>query len=674
MAYGQQPAQQPAPTAEQAQTQVLVVRGIGNGIVPLDGPWQFHLGDDLKWAQASTDDSHWETILTDSPWGAQGHPSYTGFAWYRRHVTIVPTPGDSGLYSVFILDQEDAYELYWNGKLIGQYCKLPPHALWYYQSFPKAIPLSGDTSGVLAIRVWKAPLDAFDPAEEGGVATPVVGDPNTIALRADAREWEIISGDLFDYGLILLRVFIALLCVVLWYRNRNEHLFVWVAVYTAAPVALDILNRLFRIPFPWNVARSLNQPIYMLYQVSLWFLLVWLLRLHESARLVRWTRTLAWVAMAAGIGDGLLALFWAYATVWMQWADGLLSTFIVLIQAFPYVVIFLALRHKQDASRWTVAMGALVLQLIYSLEAASALGRRFTHWSFFDFINNPLFHIQGVYFYPEKVVSLGLFAAILYAVYRYALEQQARQSLMEREILSAREIQQVLVPETLPAVEGYAITSAYQPALEVGGDFFQIIPNSDGTTIVALGDVSGKGLKAGMNVSMIVGVLRAEAGSTDPAKILASLNRCLVGRMSGGFATGFVFRLDLDGNVTFANAGHLPPYLNGEEYALDASLPLGLIAYSDYTETTMHLEPGDQLSVYTDGLLEATSPTGELFGFDRMKALFATRPTAQQVMQAALDFGQEDDITVLTLTRLAAGVKSTTSLSAPVLTPEASEE
>jgi serine phosphatase RsbU (regulator of sigma subunit) len=207
----------------------------------------------------------------------------------------------------------------------------------------------------------------------------------------------------------------------------------------------------------------------------------------------------------------------------------------------------------------------------------------------------------------------------------------------------------------------------------VGGDFFQIIPNPDGSTIVALGDVSGKGLKAGMNVSMIVGVLRAEAGTTSPAAMLGSLNRCLVGRMSGGFATGVIFRVDPDGTVTFANAGHLPPYLNGQEYPLDASLPLGLIGFAEYTEEKLQLYPGDQLSVYTDGLLEATSPTGELFGFERMKALFATRPNAQEAMKAAIDFGQEDDITVLTITRLAAGVESTTSLSAPTLTPEPAE-
>ena len=673
LAVGQQ-APQPAQPGAADHAQVLVLQGLGRGVVPIGGDWQFHTGDDMAWAQPSLDDSKWEKIHTDDVWGTQGHPAYTGFAWYRRHIELIPAAGQSGNFSLYIGAAQDAYEIYWNGKLIGQYGSLPPHATWFYQDFPQSFQLNGAKSGVLAVRVWERPLNAFDGADRGGIYLPQVGDPDTIALQQGAAEWGIIRGDLFDYGLVLLRIFIAFLCLVLWYRNRAEHLFTWVAIYTAAPVAIDIINRLFRIPLPWTVARALNQPIYVLYLISMWFMLVRLLRLHDNRLLVQWTRVLGWVAMGVGFADGVLSLFWAHAGPAMQVANGVLATLIVLFQFYPFVVIGIGMRQKQDPSRWVVAVGALLLQLIYLIEAGSALFRRYTHWSFFDaFINMQLFDIQGVYFYPEKIVSLALFAAILYAVYRYALEQAARQSVMEREMQSAREIQQVLVPAALPAIEGYAITSAYQPAMEVGGDFFQIIPNDDGSTIVALGDVSGKGLKAGMNVSMIVGVLRAEAGITNPAEILGALNRCLAGRMAGGFATGMVFRVDRDGTVTFANAGHLPPYLNGQEYQLDASLPLGLIPYSDYLEVKLQLKPGDQLAVYTDGLLEATSPTGELFGFDRMKALFAKQPTAQEAMKAAIDFGQEDDITVLTITRLAEGVESTTSLAAPVLDPQTAD-
>lgn len=667
LAIAQQPGAKPDQPSPPSRS--LVIAGVGRGIVPVDGRWQFHLGDDPDWARPDFDDSAWEGILTDDSWGAQNHPSYAGIAWYRRHVDILPASGETGEYRVLIPYAEDAYEVYWNGKLIGQYGKLPPHASWYYSSFPRSFPLIGSAVGVLAIRVWRSPLDAFSPAQSGGIyPPPQIGDPNTISLREYAGEWEIIRRDLFDYGLMLLRTFIAGLCMVLWGRTRKDHLFVWVAVFTATPVAIDILNSLFRIPFSYAVARGLNQPIYVLYHVSLWFLLVWLLQLNHNRPLVRWTKILACVSLAAGTADGMLAFFWASATPWMQWADGLLDAFILLVEVYSIVLVLIGLRRRLDGSRWVVAFSALLLQMIDTITAATALGQRYTHLTLFDSLNEPLIDFHGVSFYPETVASLVVFAAILYAVYRYALEQQARQSVLEREMQSAREIQQVLIPETLPSLEGYSVTSAYQPAQEVGGDFFQIIPNPGGSIIVAMGDVSGKGLKAAMNVSMIVGVVRAQAGtSSSPAEILTALNRCLSGRMHGGFATGIVLRLDLDGTVTLANAGHLPPYLNGKEFLLEPSLPLGIVPYTTYSETAVLMHPEDQLSLYTDGLLEARNPFGELFGFDRMNALFETRPTAQQATEAAIEFGQDDDITVLTLTRLEAGVESTTSLSAPFL-------
>ncbi len=648
----------------------LVLDGMGKGTADLDGLWQFHLGDDPQWAQPGFDDSGWESILADAPWGAQGHPSYAGIAWYRRHVNIVPAPGATGQYRVLIPDCEDAYEVYWNGKLMGRYGQFPPHAYWYYSVFSRSFPLAGSTSGVLAIRVWKAPLDIFSMAESGGLyVPPIVGDPDTITLNQNVITWNEVQQNLFDYALILLRAFVAVLCVVLWSRNRREQLFLWVGVFTVTPVALGMLQNLFFIPFSYELARFINQPLYVLSNVSLWFLLVWLLQLNENPRVMRWTETLAWLTMAAGAGDGLLALFWGSATVWMQWADGALAGFILLAELFPFVLIAIALRRRLDVSRWAVALAALVLQLIHTIADTSALGQRFTHLTLYaTLIDNHHFQIQGVIFGPEKVTSLALFGAIIFAVYRYILEQQARRTALEQEMQSAREIQQVLIPETLPSLEGYAITSAYTPAQEVGGDFFQILANPDGSTIVALGDVSGKGLKAAMNVSMIVGAMRTQAANTSrPEEILTALNRCLTGRMQGGFATGIVFRLDPDGTVTLANAGHLPPFLNGQEFALEPSLPLGLISHADYSEIAVRLHPGDQLSLYTDGLLEARNADGELYGFDRLHTLFAARPTAQEASEAAVGFGQDDDITVLTLTRLAAGEESTTLLVAPIL-------
>jgi hypothetical protein len=667
-------AQQPSlkPPVKAAPT--LTIQGIGRGAALLDGDWQFHLGDDPRWADPNFDDSSWETIGVNAPWGAQQYPSYTGFAWYRRHVEIIPTAGATQDYKIFLGYVQDAYEVYWNGSLMGHLGKVPPNPQWFYFQPPETFPLRGSAYGTLAIRVWKAPLESFSAAESGGILeAPWVGGEESIELMEKTNLWSWVRQDLFEYSLVLLRGFVTLLCFVIWSRNRREQLFAWVGIFTITPVALGVIEHLFLIPFHYGVARFLNQPIYVLYHVSLWFLLLWLLRLNDSARLRRWTKILSCLTMLAGIADGTLALFWGSAGPAMQWADGLLTAFILLVEVYLFVLIGAGARRNLDTSRWAVALSALVVQLIETFADASALGQRFTHWTLFpDLIDHPLFVIQETQFRAQQVMSLALFVSIIYAVYRYALENQARQNVLEREIQSAREIQQVLIPETLPSLTGYAVTSAYQPAQEVGGDFFQLLPLPDGSTIVALGDVSGKGLKAAMNVSMIVGILRAlVAESSNPWEIMGGLNRCLCGRMQGGFTTGILLRLDPDGTVTFANAGHLPPFLNDREVELEGSLPLGLVSFAEYGEVAVKLQPGDHLSLYTDGLLEARNAEGELFGFDRMHQLLAGKPTAQQATEAAVAFGQDDDITVLTLTRLEAGEESTTSLVAPFLAPVA---
>ena len=659
-----------ATAATEHQDRTLVIEGLGHGKADLDGPWQFHIGDNPAWAQLSFDDSGWETLSPDAPWGAQGHPSYAGVAWYRRHLKIVPAPNTDGRLRILIPNAEDAYEIYWNGSLIGQYGKLPPHPVWFYSVFPRSFLLNGDTSGVLAIRVWKAPLDIFSTAESGGLATtPIVGDPDTVSLYERAVTWQYIQLELFEYSLMLLRLFIAALCIVLWSHNRREKFFIWVGIFTITPVALQVLQGMFLIPFPYGLARCINQPLYVVSNISLWFLLIWLLQLNERRKVVWWTRVFACLSILAGAADGVLALAWGSAAMKMKWADGFLASIILLFEVVPFFLIAIGLRNRLGVSRWAVALTAFILQAIHSIADISAFGQRFTHWTLFTaLVDAPLFTIQGVDFQFEKVTSLALFASILFAVYHYVLEQQARKTALEQEMQSAREIQQVLIPETLPSLEGYGITSAYTPAQEVGGDFFQILANVDGTTVVALGDVSGKGLKAAMNVATIVGVLRAEATNTSsPGEMLGTLNRCLTGRMQGGFATSIVLRLNSNGEATIANAGHLPIFLNGKEFSLEPSLPLGLVGECIYEEVTVRLQPGDQLSLYTDGLLEARNPSGELFGFERLRTLFASRPTAQEASQAACVFGQDDDITVLTLTRLAAGEESTTQIVAPVL-------
>ena len=652
-------------------TPVFTVEGLGLGAVPLDGPWQFHTGDNPEWASPSFDDSTWEPIQVTSSWGGQSHPGYTGYAWYRLHVQIHTIGGGQSKYALLMQPVDDAYEVFWNGKLIGRFGKLPPRPRWYYSSLIRNFAIPAAESGTIAIRVWKSPLLFVDPDSLGGIyGPPLLGDADTIAAQLAATNADTMQQNLYDFTLVILYGFVTLLSLLLWSRNRKVKLFLWLAIFTATPVFLFVIQGVMLIPIYYGLGRGFNQPIYALNHISLWFLLLYLLRLDGNQTLVRWTRALAIVTLAAGILDGALAFFWGSAGPPMLSMDALLTTLILVVEVFPFVIIAIGIRQQLEPSRRWLALSAFISQMINTIADASSAGQRFTHWTLYYRVTKPLFSIFGVHFTAADLAGIGLFVSILYAVYRYSMEQQVRQSALEQEMQSAREIQRVLIPETLPSLEGFAMSSAYQPAQEVGGDFFQIIREDEGSTIVALGDVSGKGLKAAMSVSLIVGILRSLSGeNSTPVQMLQGLNRCLCGRLQGGFVTAIVLRLLPNGTVILANAGHLPPFLNLRELEIEGSLPLGLISSAEYSEIQIRLDPGDQLSLYTDGLVEARSSTGEIYGFERLHALFASRPSAQQATQAAVAFGQEDDITVLTLTRLAAGEEPTTSLTAPFLEP-----
>jgi len=224
----------------------------------------------------------------------------------------------------------------------------------------------------------------------------------------------------------------------------------------------------------------------------------------------------------------------------------------------------------------------------------------------------------------------------------------ARQLRAENELEAARAVQQVLIPDEIPSLPAFKIESVYKPAGQVGGDFFQILPTAHGGVLIVVGDVSGKGMPAAMTVSLLVGTFRTLAHYTsNPGEILAAMNRRMLARSKDGFTTCLVLRADPDGALTVANAGHLPPYCNGEELAIDGGLPLGIHAESTYQEVRLQLRPGAQITLLTDGVVEARSNTGELFGFARTQNL--SSKSAEQIAEAACAFGQDDDITVVTL-------------------------
>jgi hypothetical protein len=223
---------------------------------------------------------------------------------------------------------------------------------------------------------------------------------------------------------------------------------------------------------------------------------------------------------------------------------------------------------------------------------------------------------------------------------------------MATELESARAIQQLLIPDQIPYIAGFEIQSAYRPFGEVGGDFFQIIPLPSGGALIAIGDVSGKGLPAAMQVSLVVGNLRALTDYTQsPGEILRGINRHMIGRSNGGFTTCLLIRVDHAGGLTLANAGHIAPYVDGVELDCENGFPLGLVPDAEYPECVRRLSSRQQLTVMTDGVVEASNKDGELFGFARTQ--FMSRQTAEKIAETAQSFGQDDDITVLTVTRSA---------------------
>jgi serine phosphatase RsbU (regulator of sigma subunit) len=130
---------------------------------------------------------------------------------------------------------------------------------------------------------------------------------------------------------------------------------------------------------------------------------------------------------------------------------------------------------------------------------------------------------------------------------------------------------------------------------------------------------------------------------------VAVLNERLRGRSSGGFATCIALHIDANGTLRIANAGHLPPYLNGAELPVEGSLPLGLQPEIEYPSLTFEIEPGDRLTLLSDGVVEATNANREMFGFERARAI--STKSAAQIAEAAGEFGQRDDITVLIVER-----------------------
>jgi serine phosphatase RsbU (regulator of sigma subunit)/ketosteroid isomerase-like protein len=254
---------------------------------------------------------------------------------------------------------------------------------------------------------------------------------------------------------------------------------------------------------------------------------------------------------------------------------------------------------------------------------------------------------------------------------RQRLEQEiSERERIEQEMRVARRIQQASLPEEVPSLEGWQIAPYYKPAREVGGDFYDFFELEVGRVGVVVGDATGKGIPAALVSEATSNMLRAVAqalGSSSPGEVLERVNQTLLARIPPNmFVTCFHAILNpMSGHLSYANAGHDLPYLrhhNGEAEELRArGMPLGLMPGMGYEQKEIVLQAGESVLFYSDGLVEAHDPEGEMFGFPRLRALVAEHgeeegPPEDFLLEELYSFvgegwEQEDDITLLTLRR-----------------------
>ena len=267
--------------------------------------------------------------------------------------------------------------------------------------------------------------------------------------------------------------------------------------------------------------------------------------------------------------------------------------------------------------------------------------------------------------------TLATQAAPALRVAQLARQQQAearQRERMEQELRVARVVQETLLPKEVPTMEGWRINTYWQPARAVSGDFYDFIEFVDGRMGFIVADVTDKGVPAALVMATSRSVLRAVAERVvSPGAVLEQANNLLCPNMPAKmFVTCLYAVLDpATGTLRYASAGHNPPYQNSGEDVVELrarGMPLGLMPDWSYEEKETRLAPGDNVMMYSDGLVEAHDTQGEMFGYQRLRGVMSQPKCGEELIQCMLDelrgfagpeWEQEDDVTFVTLDRLA---------------------
>ncbi|MGP8250689.1 MAG: SpoIIE family protein phosphatase [Terracidiphilus sp.] len=606
--------------------------------------WLLKAGDDPAYARTDFDDSRWMRFdPSQSLTGIfQARPQVV---WYRLHVKVAPN--ETGL-ALAEWNLSSAFEIYVNGKELFETGKVAPFVPYTFdghliQRIPEADIATG--SIVIAMRVHISGLDWVTGFPGYYAYNLTIGQERALS---DSIWLTLIGRNALFLFFLVTGLGLGIVALALFFSQPHQREYVWIfLLFLASGLQLPLTAYRFfhNLPSGWEyVQQSLGIAV-LIFETLMYFALL-RIRFGWWMRAVLGITVAAQVVSMVGTANALGSSLTTFLTVIPQAA--------LFAAIIPILLIVNWRRGNREAG--ILLIPAIFIGLNLSLNLVfyvglqiPALAQGALRWQ--TAIENPTLgpftltinDLFGCFF----VLSLGVILVLR------STRISRQQALIESEMAAAREVQQVILPEQMETVPGFTVESIYEPAQQVGGDFFQVLPDGAGGLLLVIGDVTGKGLPAAMLVSVLVGAIRAATDYTsDPAELLANLNQRLVGRVEGGFSTALVARIGARGQVSIANAGHLPPYIDGGEVELPGALPLGVESGTHYQTVSFELPPGSRLTFYSDGIVEAQNARGELFGFERSSEM-SLQPVAA-IVKAAKEFGQQDDMTVVAITRDAA--------------------
>jgi hypothetical protein len=546
-------------------------------------------------------------------------------------------------------DVDDIYQVFDDSVLIGAFGDFSGAKPSIYTSRPAMFSLPDDSGGtasdhVVAFRVYMEPYTLNQLDDVGGFHNPpMLGERSAIAAQTQVKWDELYRSYAGNLVEALTFTLLGIVAISLVLFDRTDRVYLWIGALLLVIAVSAYIN----VMSTWTelVPYLITAPIRLSIIVPLIYVgwvMVW--RVWFRLRRPTWV---PWLAL------GLLLLLMVSTAI----GQNLVSVLVQPGTAKVFNLVSLAVRLAiAGLLIWTVLQAILEQGLEGWIAVPAVLlagvAEFSTELNYFHIL--PTWFPLGLQFTTRQLANLFLVVTLSLLLLRRLVKGIRRQRQMALDVKQAQEVQQVILPEEHTSIPGFEVESEYRPAMEVGGDFFQVIPNAvDGSLLIVAGDVAGKGLKAGMLVALLVGAIRTVAQfKADPTVLLDALNKRLLGR-GDAFATCLALRIEVDGRVTLANAGHLAPYLNGKALTLEGSLPLGMLETPEFSLLRFELRPEDRLMLLSDGVAEATDSEGNLFGFDRVQELLRSTTSAAEIASAAQEFGQQDDISVISVTRTA---------------------